>query len=218
MTRKALVFANGEMNDGPRVRQALADAPDALVIAADGGAQIAEAYGRRVDLIVGDMDSVTPAMLERLQRGGTKVERHPAQKDATDLELALTRAVERGAGWIRVIGGLGGRLDQTLSNVYLLALPVLKGHDVALVANGYEVRLLLPGMTTIHGAAGDTVSLLPLSGEAKGIRTENLFYPLHDENLLFGPARGVSNVMNESSASVSLTDGVLLLIHTSGRA
>lgn len=218
VTTRALVFANGEMNDGPRVRQALAEAADALVIAADGGARIAEAYGRTIDLIIGDMDSVDQATLARLAAGGTEVEQHPAQKDETDLELALTRAVERGARWIRIVGGLGGRLDQTLSNVYLLALPVLQGCDVALVAEGYEARLLLPGTTTIHGAAGDTVSLIPISGEAGGIRTDNLFYPLRDERLLFGPARGVSNVMTAATASVSFTDGVLLLIHTNGRA
>src|SRR5690606_36583437 len=111
VTTRALVFANGDMNDGPRVRQELADAAGALVIAADGGARNAEAYGCRIDLIVGDMDSVDAVMLARLADGGTEVERHPAQKDETDLELALTRAVERGADWLRVIGGLGGRLD-----------------------------------------------------------------------------------------------------------
>lgn len=218
MTLRALVFANGDMNDGPRVRQALADAPDALVIAADGGARVAEAYERRVDLIVGDMDSVTDETLARLAAAGTEVERHPAQKDETDLELALTRAVERGAGWIRIIGGLGGRLDQSLSNIYLLGLPALRGCDIALVAEGYEARLLLPGENVIHGAEGDTVSLLPLSGEAAGIRTDGLFYPLRDESLLFGPARGVSNVMTGPTARVTFTGGVLLLVHTQGRA
>lgn len=218
MSKQALVFANGDMNDGPRVRQALAAAPDALVIAADGGATIAEAYGRRIDLIVGDMDSVDEVMLARLVAGGTEVERHSEQKDETDLELALRCAVERGATWIRIIGGLGGRLDQSLSNVYLLALPALRGCDVALVAERYEARLLLPGTHRIEGAAGDTVSLIPVSGEASGITTEHLQYPLTNEALAFGPARGVSNVMTESVAHVTLKAGVLLLVHTEGRA
>lgn len=218
MTTRALVFANGDMNDGPRVRQALADAPDALVVAADGGARIAEAFGLHIDLIVGDMDSVTDETLARLTADGTEVERHPAHKDETDLELALTRAVERGARWLRIIGGLGGRLDQSLSNVYLLGLPVLSGCDVALVAERYEARLLLPGTTTIRGAVGDTVSLLPLSGEASGIRTEHLDYPLRDESLLFGPARGISNVTNDTVARVTFSTGLLLLVHTMGRA
>jgi thiamine pyrophosphokinase len=216
--KQALVFANGEINDGPRVRQALAAAPDALVIAADGGARIAAYFERPIDLIIGDMDSVGEATLAALAAAGTEVDRYPDHKDETDLELALMRAVERGYSWIRIIGGLGGRLDQSLSNVYLLALPILQGCDVALVADGYEARILLPGTTTLHGAAGDTVSLIPLSGVAERVRTELLEYPLHDEDLYFGPARGVSNVMTGPVASVTLAGGALLLVHTLGRA
>ena len=218
MTKQALVFANGDINDGPRVRQALAAAPDALVIAADGGARIAAYFERRVDLIVGDMDSVDDDTLAQLEADGAEIERHPVHKNETDLELALMRAVERGARWIRIVGGLGGRLDQSLSNVYLLALPVLAGCDVALVAERYEARLLLPGATSISGADGDTVSLIPLSGAARHIRTENLYYPLVDEDLLFGPARGVSNVMTGPTARISFDGGVLLLVHTLGKA
>lgn len=218
MTKQALVFANGEINDGPRVRQALAAAPDALVIAADGGARIAAYFERRVDLIVGDMDSVDETTLAELAAAGAEVERHPVHKNETDLELALTHAVERGIDWIRIIGGLGGRLDQSLSNVYLLALPILKDCDVALVADGYEARLLHPGTRAIAGASGDTVSLIPLSGVAERVRTENLYYPLNDEDLYFGPARGVSNVMNGPVAQVTFTGGVLLLVHTLGHA
>jgi thiamine pyrophosphokinase len=218
VTKQALVFANGDMNDGPRVRQALAAAAGALVIAADGGATLAEAYGQHIDLIVGDMDSLDEVKLARLVARGAEIERHSEQKDETDLELALRCAVERGATWIRVIGGLGGRLDQTLSNIYLLGLPILQGCDVALVADGYEARLLLPGTHRIAGVEGDTVSLIPVSGEASGITTEQLFYPLRDEALTFGPARGVSNVMTGPVAYVTLKAGVLLLVHTEGRA
>ena len=112
MTKQALVFANGDINDGPRVRQALAAAPDALVIAADGGARIAAYFERRVDLIVGDMDSVDDDTLAQLEADGAEIERHPVHKNETDLELALMRAVERGARWIRIVVGLGGRLEQ----------------------------------------------------------------------------------------------------------
>jgi len=89
---------------------------------------------------------------------------------------------------------------------------------VALVAERYEARLLLPGTTTLAGAAGDTVSLIPLSGTAQRIRTENLYYPLNDEDLYFGPARGVSNVMNGLTARITFEGGALLLVHTLGKA
>jgi thiamine pyrophosphokinase len=188
------------------------------VIAADNGALMAEFYGLKPHLVIGDMDSIPPDDLARFAAAGVEIEAHSVHKNETDLELALMRAVERGADWIRVIGGIGDRLDQTLSNVYLLALPILRDADVSLAAGRSETRLLLPGESVLHGEPGDTVSLIPLSGVARGVKTEDLYYPLHDEDLLFGPARGVSNVMNTNTAKVCLREGVLLIVHTIGRA
>ncbi|MCK6578276.1 MAG: thiamine diphosphokinase [Anaerolineae bacterium] len=215
---QALIFANGDPNDGEMVRRALAAAPDALVIAADGGARIARYFGRGLDALIGDMDSVTAEDLERAQDGGAAILRHPAAKNETDLELALLYAAERGATWIRVIGAVGDRLDQTLSNAYLLALPALRGCDARLVAGKQEAWLAHPGTTRIEGAPGDTVSLIPLTGAAQEVRTEGLAYPLRGETLIFGPARGVSNVLDAPSATVHLGEGVLLIVHTIGRA
>jgi len=71
-----------------------------------------------------------------------------------------------------------------------------------------------PGRSIIHGHAGDLLSLLPLSGEATGVRTTDLYYPLYGATLYFGKPRGVSNVLTGESAGVSLERGMLLIIHT----
>lgn len=215
---KAFIFANGDANDGPAVWAALSAVPDAWVIAADGGARQAAYFGRAVHILLGDMDSLDPSEIETLETQGTTVKRYAAEKDETDLELALTHAAAGGAAWIRVIGGIGDRLDQTLSNVYLLALPALRNLDVRLLAGKQQAWLLYPGEHHITGASGDTLSLIPVSGEARGVRTENLHYPLRDETLAFGPARGISNVLTGESARVWLQEGVLLAVHTIGRA
>lgn len=199
------------------VRRAIEAAPDAWVIAADGGARQAKYFGLTVHTLIGDMDSVGLPDLERLSLTA-EVLRHPEEKDETDLELALLLAAERGARWVRVLAALGDRLDQTLGNIYLLALPALRGIDVRLVAGKQEAWLLREGQTAISGAAGDTISLVPLSAEARSVRTENLYYPLRGETLRFGPARGISNVMQSSQATVTLGEGILLVIHTIGRA
>ncbi len=217
-TSKALIFANGDIDDGMMVQRALAHAQDALLIAADGGVRVAEHYGVTPQVIIGDMDSVTPEALERLTTSGALALRYPPAKDETDLELALLYAVERGATWIRVIGAVGGRLDQTLSNVYLLALPALRGVDARLVADDEETLLLMSGSIEIDGAPDDTLSLLPISGTARGVTTEHLLYPLVGEDLFFGPARGVSNVMTSPRARIHLREGILVIVHTLGRA
>lgn len=218
LSKKALIFANGSTHDGLMPRRALDEAPDALVIAADGGVRVARDYGVRIDVVVGDMDSVDEQALAELEAQGVNIQRSPAEKDETDLELALGWAVAQGADWIRVFGAMGGRLDQTLANMYLLALPSLRDCNVRLVSRAQAAWLWYPGTHTLEGTAGDTVSLIPLDGPASGIRTENLYYPLKDERLTIGPARGISNMMLADTAQVHLDDGLLLVVHTLGRA
>lgn len=214
----ALVFANGDIADGPMVRQALAAAEVPFVVAADGGARVAQHFGLHVDLVIGDMDSLTSEELDALVAAGAETEVYSPEKDFTDLELALKRVRERDCCWIRIIGGLGNRLDQTLGNIYLLALPELQGCDVKIVAGKQATRLLYPGEHVIQGHQGDTISLIPLGGAVHGVRTHNLYYPLEDETLDFGPARGISNVMDAEQATITIGQGKLLLVHTMGRA
>lgn len=219
MLTRIVIFANGELNDGPLVRRALAEAQGGLVAAADGGARLAQACGLEINAVIGDLDSLTAAEVAALRAGGaTTILSYPQEKDETDLELALLWAVEQGAAWIRVIGALGGRFDQTISNLHLLALPALRGCDVRLVAGGQEAWLLYPPEGFIEGAPGDTVSLLPLGGRVTDVRTDGLRYPLRDETLALGPARGVSNVLAEARARVRTQEGVLLVVYTLGRA
>jgi len=213
-----LIFAYGDLNPGVMVQRALSLWPDAYVIAADGGAISAVESGIQPHLIIGDMDSVDPELLENLQARGAEIQRYPVEKDETDLQLALLAAAEQDAGKILVLGALGGRLDHTLSNIYLLALPELKGRDVRLVAGNQEAWLMHPGETIISGAKGDTLSLVPLDGMVEGVETEHLYYPLRAETLTFGPARGVSNVMTADRAIVRSRRGELLIIHTAGKA
>ena len=215
----ALVFANGDLNPGPLVDRALAAADEtSLWVAADGGALHAEELGAPLQTVIGDMDSLSEADLARLEARGATLRRYPPAKNETDLELALLYVVERGAERVVVIGALGGRLDQTLANVLLLTRPELAGRDIRLVAGQQVAWLLTPGVHPIAGTPGDTLSLVPLGGDALGVATDGLEYPLRRETLAFGPARGVSNVFAASQASVRLESGLLLAIHTLGKA
>lgn len=213
-----LIFANGEPNDGVMVQRALAARQRVHVVAVDGGARVARYFGCRIQTLIGDLDSLPAHEVQRLSDEGVQVLRFPPEKDETDLELALNWAAGQGAQWLRIIGGIGGRFDQMLANVYLLALPALIGRDVELVAGRQALRLLRPGEWPIHGQADDTISLIPLGGPAQGVRTQGLKYPLRDETLSFGPARGVSNVLLGAQGLLSLREGLLLLVHTVGRA
>lgn len=214
----ALVFASGSLTIGPAVRSALERPGPRLVIAADGGLRHTAALGLHVDVVIGDLDSVTDSALQAAQDSGAEIIRHKAEKDETDLELALLEAAARRADPIRILGASGGRLDHLISNVYLLALPQLVGRDVQLADNAETAWLARPGAHTIHGQTGDTLSLVPMAGDAEGIRTEGLYYPLRGETLRFGPARGTSNVMTAAVARVTFESGLLLIMHIAGKA
>jgi thiamine pyrophosphokinase len=207
-TSTVVVFAGG---DRP-VRDALSDLPDdALIIAADSGVDHALALGVRVDLVVGDLDSADPQALEAAVAAGAEVDRHPAVKDATDLELALLAARDRGARDIVVVGGHGGRLDHLLANALLLASPSLTGVRVRARMGDAEITVV-HDRADLAGRAGGLCSLLPVGGPAHGVVTEGLTYPLHHETLHPGSTRGVSNEFMTTIATVTLDDGVLLVV------
>lgn len=187
------------------VNRALSDSANAHIIAADGGARIAWHYGKSPHTVIGDMDSLSESELNKLRDDGATILQYPPEKDETDLELALKFAAEKSATTIRIIGAIGGRFDQMLANVYLLSLPELRECDVALVAENQMLKILYAGKYHLQGSAGDTVSLIPMGGDVLNITTQGLQYPLTQETLYFGPARGISNVMLSAQASVSFT-------------
>lgn len=204
----AVVFAGGD-----RCRpEDLAGLPrDALVIAADSGAEHAVALGWRVDVLVGDLDSVDPALVERLAAGGTTVERHPPAKDATDLALSLDTARAWGAGRVTVVGGHGGRLDHLLANVLLLGSDDYS--SMQLDARFGAARVVIGrGARRIDGHRGDLVSLLALGGAAHGVTTGGMLFPLQEATLHPGSSRGVSNELTDSRASLSVARGVVAAV------
>lgn len=218
MTDRVLIFANGDMWNPPVIRARLADFRDARVIAADGGTRHALAMGLHVDDVVGDADSLSQDLREALLQAGTRF--HPASphKDETDLELALLLAVREGATQIRIVAALGGRADMAFANVLLLSWPALEGLDVRIWDGQQTIWLVRPPGDDIVGTPGDTLSLIPLVGDAHEIQTEGLAYPLRNETLFFGLTRGLSNVLTDPHVVVRLGSGMLLAVHTSGRA
>jgi thiamine pyrophosphokinase len=189
-----------------------------LVIAADGGARHAAALGRRLDLWVGDGDSIGEDELAAIAAAGVPVRRSPVDKDESDTELALLAALDGGAARITILGALGGvRLDHELGNVWLLGHPRLAGCDVRLLDAAVRMRLVEPGRADLGGRIGDLVSLLPFAGDATGLTTEGLRFALRDETLRSGPSRGLSNMRVTSDASLVVGSGRILVVETPAR-
>jgi thiamine pyrophosphokinase len=225
---RIVICANGVMAD-PGVAAAWARSAD-IVIAADGGSRHALAAGVTPSVLVGDLDSLSRDVRLRLEAEHVAFLSAPVDKDETDLELALLWAARQPeVDEIVVLGALGGRPDQALANLMLLAHPALQTRTTPsggpIPPEGHRCRIkIIDGRWTIevirgedtleiHGHIGDRVSLIPLGGDTNGVTTEGLVFPLHYETLSFGPARGVSNRLARAVASVDVHSGLLWCFH-----
>lgn len=212
---RAIVFVNGQFEDRDEVAQLLRE--DDYWVAADGGALHCLALGRRPDVVVGDLDSLDTGLVEQLAASGTKIERHDVAKNQTDLELAIERAIKDGADEVWLVAATGGRLDQSLANLLLLAqrewpvkLKVFSHGQLAQVLHSQE-RLEL------HNHIGATLSILPLTQQVTGITYQGMAYPLQNATLHFGSTRGISNEIVASPASLEIESGMLLVVYEVGK-
>lgn len=204
---QAIIFIGGT----PRSGISLPARHDSLVIAADSGLAHAIALGLAVDIVVGDLDSVDPAHLETARAYGATIEEHPTDKDATDFELALATARSQGVTSVVVVGGTDGRFDHAIANVLVLAAPQYA--DLRVIAHLGEATLtVIHDQGELTGEPGETITLLPVGGPAHGVTTSGLHWPLHDETLAPGSARGVSNTFIGGHAQVTVGIGTLLAI------
>lgn len=204
MADTVVVLAGGSP---PTARAIEAIPAGATVIAADSGADHALALGLDVELAIGDFDSASPEAIAAARN----TERHPVDKDATDLELALRAALPRKPRRILVLGGIEGRLDHLLGELLVLGAEELAGVEVDAVLGDARVHVIR-GERVLTGEEGELISLFALNAPAMGIVTEGLAYPLRGETLVPGSSRGLSNVFTAPEARISLDSGVVLAL------
>ena len=208
--QRIVIFANGELPDIDKARLLLQD--DDYIICADGGTRHALALDVQPNLIIGDMDSAEKDQLQKLKEDEVSIELFPHDKNETDLELAINRAIELEPKQILIIAALGGRLDQTLANIALLTDPRLSTVKVRL-DDGVEEIFFCRDQIQVRGRRGDLVSLIPWQDAVSDVRTENLKWPLKSETLYPDKTRGISNEMLGDTASISIGSGLLLIVH-----
>lgn len=207
---RAIIFVNGLVEDRVALANLVTD--DDYLIGADGGTLHCLDINRVPHVVVGDLDSLSPDVCRELRDQNVQFESHQPEKNQTDLELAIERAIADGAASIVLVGALGGRLDQMLANLLLLAqrdwpLPI------RVVDARQTAQLVRPEKPlSLHGPVGMTVSVLPLTPHVTGITYCGLKYPLSNATLDFGSTRGISNELANPTATVEIASGVLLVI------
>jgi thiamine pyrophosphokinase len=209
VSEEVVVVVSG--GEPPDPRAALSVPLGAPVVAADRGLDHALSLGLDVTIAIGDFDSASSEAVVVAEGSGTRIERYAADKDATDLELALDTATAMEPDRILVLGADGGRLDHHVAGLLLLGSMRYAGVQVDALIGNTRIHVVR-GRRSLEGALGDLVSLLPLHGPAEGVTTEGLRYPLRGATLEAGSSRGISNVFAAEIATVSLERGVLLAI------
>jgi thiamine pyrophosphokinase len=218
MTESIVVIGGGEAPE-PTIAERLP--ASSFVIAADSGVDHARSLGLMPHVVVGDLDSASAEGLAWATDLGADIVRHPTDKDATDLELALDIAQERASAVdldpiaVWVLDGGGGRLDHLVGNLALLA--ARRPHMVLTALVGSAVVTPVHDERQLHGVPGEVISLVAFGGPATGVTTKGLRWSLDDAVLEPFTSLGVSNEFAEAVAVVRLTTGTILAIQPGSR-
>jgi thiamine pyrophosphokinase len=207
---RIVIFANGLLPNLEYVRNMLH--ADDFLIGVDGGARHIMALELMPNFVIGDLDSLTEDDLYELGSADVRVDQYPANKDETDLELAIQYALQLVFSSIMVVAALGGRTDQTLGNISLLTDFVMSNADIRF-DDGLEELFFCRSQAQVHGKSGDIVSLIPWNGDVSGVTTNGLRWALHGETLFSYKTRGISNEMVDEKATVQIKSGLLLIVH-----
>lgn len=200
---RAVILGGGKADNIGFYRSLILD--DDYIICADGGYDFAMMLGVKPDIVIGDLDSV------KCDDISAEVIKYPTKKDATDGEIAVDYAVEKGFSDILMLGFIGSRMDHTMTNISLLQKIKDSGFDGVIIDYNNEIHFT-DSSVTIKGKIGDLVSIIPVTQSVCGVVTQNLEYPLFGETLYYGESRGVSNVMLAEVCSVSVESGSALVI------
>ncbi|MCB5246091.1 MAG: thiamine diphosphokinase [Candidatus Cloacimonadaceae bacterium] len=182
-----------------------------FIIAVDAGLNRVNKLGIEPDLIVGDMDTVSPELLAKYPN--TKKINYEMQKNHTDTELAVLWCLEHNIKQVIIINGLTNRFDHSLGLLQNLAL--LNSEKIpARIESEKQVVLFLGKKSQFKGYEGSLLSLFSWSAESTIKDSEGLFFPLKNLTLSQFHTRGISNIVISSSLTIELDKGLILAIFT----
>lgn len=213
MHRKILIISGGSISDEFAKEWIGQHQPD-FTIVADSGMEFVRRASLVPDMIIGDFDSVRKDTLDFFKeyQGIIWKELNPV-KDDTDTEFAIRQAISLGAKEITVLGATGTRLDHVLGNVALLGIGLQEQVAIQLVDANNRIRMIDKSLkVSREGQFGNYVSLLPYSGEVKGVTLKGFKYPLENFTMGSFSSLGISNEIVEEEAEILFEEGILLVI------
>lgn len=209
---KCIIIANGDLEYTSDICRLIRDAQ--LIISADGGARHLRVLNILPHILIGDFDSISPADKQFFKKKQIKTLAFPSRKNHTDSELCVSWALENNATDITLLGVTGTRLDHTLSNIFLLKTLSQQNIPARIINKNNEIHIVT-SFLELKGQPKDFLSIIPVTEKATGITLKGLEYPLVNATLEMGSCLGISNSFTGRVASVSIREGVLIVIKSS---
>jgi len=204
-----LLIANGEVRDYEYIKHFIKGY--GRVYCCDGGVRHCEKLSLFPNVIVGDFDSSSEIEFDKYVELGAEIFKFPAEKDCTDTELCILKAIDDGAKSIIILGGLGKRFDHALANAHILK-HALENNVAAKLIDEHSEIFLIDKEAQVKDRVGGTISLIPLTTEAKGVTITGVKYPLFNHTLKVGSSFSVSNFITENIVNVSISSGNIFVI------
>ena len=184
---------------------------DTFLIAADSGANCLYQYNVKPNLLVGDFDSIDKEVLRYFKEKSCEIDSYPPEKDFTDTEIALRKAIDMKPKEIVFLGCTGCRVDHLLGNIGMLKICLENGLNACIKDENNNVKLTNTS-TLLNGNAGDIFSVQSYGDEVVGLTIECAKYPLNNYSLKIGQSITISNEFASPQVSLKFKSGTLMII------
>ena len=182
-----------------------ADSSD-YVIAADGGYDLLKNFNIMPDALIGDFDSVKSSPDHQ------NILRHPVEKDDTDSFLAYKFGYEKGYRTFVIYGGMGGRIDHTIANMQMLYHMAKNGARGFLIGENTVITAIHNSKFSFPSDTCGNFGVFAQGSDANGVCIKGAKYTADNVSITPEFPIGVSNEFIGEKATVSVSDGTLLLV------
>ncbi len=210
---KTLIVSGGELNKD-FLQAFISNNEMDYIIAVDKGLEILDSINIFPNCILGDFDSIKNGILEKYNRQDIKIIKLNPEKDFSDTHMALKEAIEMKSTEIYILGALGKRMDHTIANIHILREALENNIECKIIDTNNIIKLITKGTEIVHKSKYKYISLFPLTTSVKGITLHGFKYPLTNDTLTIGHSIGVSNELLDNIGTISISDGILIMIQS----
>ena len=210
---KTLIVSGGELNKD-FLQAFISNNEMDYIIAVDKGLEILDSINILPNCILGDFDSIKNGILEKYNRQDIKIIKLNPEKDFSDTHMALKEAIERKSAEIYILGALGKRMDHAIANIHILREALENNIECKIIDTNNIIKLITIGTEFVHKSKYKYISLFPLTTSVKGISLKGFKYPLTNDMLTIGHSIGVSNELLENIGTISISDGILIMVQS----